>query len=108
MEGEDIENSIIYFFFLMIRRPPRSTLFPYTTLFRSDSREIINGCAPSSSLDNNYVDKNPNETDAKSADLNKHKVLYSFADIIKFKDAQRMIEERNDLATLIKHAISPP
>src|SRR5258707_14665154 len=27
-------NNII-FFFLMIRRPPRSTLFPYTTLFRS-------------------------------------------------------------------------
>src|SRR2546422_5358278 len=26
---------VIYFFFLMIRRPPRSTLFPYTTLFRS-------------------------------------------------------------------------
>src|SRR3712207_8858109 len=26
------------FFFLMIRRPPRSTLFPYTTLFRSDRR----------------------------------------------------------------------
>src|SRR2546430_12588429 len=25
------------FFFLMIRRPPRSTLFPYTTLFRSNS-----------------------------------------------------------------------
>src|SRR2546430_4026971 len=27
------------FFFLMIRRPPRSTLFPYTTLFRSIRRE---------------------------------------------------------------------
>src|SRR5437588_1946836 len=27
------------FFFLMIRRPPRSTLFPYTTLFRSRRRE---------------------------------------------------------------------
>src|SRR5258705_11522159 len=26
---------LLYFFFLMIRRPPRSTLFPYTTLFRS-------------------------------------------------------------------------
>src|SRR3989442_88491 len=26
---------IAFFFFLMIRRPPRSTLFPYTTLFRS-------------------------------------------------------------------------
>src|SRR3712207_4241221 len=29
----------IFFFFLMIRRPPRSTLFPYTTLFRSDSHK---------------------------------------------------------------------
>src|SRR2546430_10882704 len=26
---------LLHFFFLMIRRPPRSTLFPYTTLFRS-------------------------------------------------------------------------
>ena len=26
---------LVVFFFLMIRRPPRSTLFPYTTLFRS-------------------------------------------------------------------------
>ena len=30
-----MENKCEYFFFLMIRRPPRSTLFPYTTLFRS-------------------------------------------------------------------------
>src|SRR6266566_3781906 len=29
-----------FFFFLMIRRPPRSTLFPYTTLFRSDRRGL--------------------------------------------------------------------
>src|SRR5256885_15422129 len=28
-------NTLVSFFFLMIRRPPRSTLFPYTTLFRS-------------------------------------------------------------------------
>src|SRR5258707_15155396 len=28
--------SVSCFFFLMIRRPPRSTLFPYTTLFRSE------------------------------------------------------------------------
>src|SRR3712207_8871136 len=33
-----IRRSIaLFFFFLMIRRPPRSTLFPYTTLFRSDA-----------------------------------------------------------------------
>src|ERR1039457_7464418 len=31
-------SSSVLFFFLMIRRPPRSTLFPYTTLFRSKRR----------------------------------------------------------------------
>src|SRR2546428_9286399 len=31
---------ICFFFFLMIRRPPRSTLFPYTTLFRSDFQKL--------------------------------------------------------------------
>src|SRR3712207_9203394 len=30
-----VDIELFYFFFLMIRRPPRSTLFPYTTLFRS-------------------------------------------------------------------------
>src|SRR2546430_12389904 len=35
---------IISFFFLMIRRPPRSTLFPYTTLFRSCGRSS-GGCS---------------------------------------------------------------
>src|SRR2546426_4562261 len=30
-----VSSCVIFFFFLMIRRPPRSTLFPYTTLFRS-------------------------------------------------------------------------
>src|SRR3712207_5161346 len=32
--------NIGYFFFLMIRRPPRSTLFPYTTLFRSQGQAV--------------------------------------------------------------------
>src|SRR3712207_8426702 len=31
----------VFFFFLMIRRPPRSTLFPYTTLFRSVLFEVF-------------------------------------------------------------------
>src|SRR3989440_13068723 len=30
----------MFFFFLMIRRPPRSTLFPYTTLFRSGHKVV--------------------------------------------------------------------
>src|SRR4026208_182028 len=33
--------SFLFFFFLMIRRPPRSTLFPYTTLFRSTIAEAL-------------------------------------------------------------------
>src|SRR2546429_9998586 len=38
-------QDLLFFFFLMIRRPPRSTLFPYTTLFRSRvSRRL--GCRP--------------------------------------------------------------
>src|SRR2546430_17629793 len=40
VDRHNIKNSYMipivrFFFFLMIRRPPRSTLFPYTTLFRS-------------------------------------------------------------------------
>src|SRR2546426_7470115 len=35
-----VPATAIFFFFLMIRRPPRSTLFPYTTLFRSEIEEI--------------------------------------------------------------------
>src|SRR5437588_9464869 len=39
----------MFFFFLMIRRPPRSTLFPYTTLFRSrdiDQNPVVEVDAP--------------------------------------------------------------
>src|SRR5215204_6756785 len=35
-----IFSLFLFFFFLMIRRPPRSTLFPYTTLFRSLPAEV--------------------------------------------------------------------
>src|SRR3712207_8998769 len=37
-----------FFFFLMIRRPPRSTLFPYTTLFRSTVFGVAVAEAPAS------------------------------------------------------------
>src|SRR5206468_13127618 len=37
--SDDVASAMfVCFFFLMIRRPPRSTLFPYTTLFRSPAR----------------------------------------------------------------------
>src|SRR6266513_5102218 len=37
-----VHLSLFFFFFLMIRRPPRSTLFPYTTLFRSLAGSTLN------------------------------------------------------------------
>src|SRR5437763_8089870 len=49
---------VLLFFFLMLRRPPRSTLFPYTTLFRSSpclARNWANcsgvACSPSTAID---------------------------------------------------------
>src|SRR2546428_8585153 len=39
-------SSLIISFFLMIRRPPRSTLFPYTTLFRSHLLGCCAACLP--------------------------------------------------------------
>ena len=39
-------RSVFYFFFLMIRRPPRSTLFPYTTLFRSPAIAALSAAVP--------------------------------------------------------------
>src|SRR5689334_23702031 len=41
-----ISRCNFFFFFLMIRRPPRSTLFPYTTLFRSSQDRSGQLCAP--------------------------------------------------------------
>src|SRR5581483_12078806 len=35
---------LFFFFFLMIRRPPISTLFPYTTLFRSTHNPRVSAC----------------------------------------------------------------
>src|SRR6266702_7375036 len=62
------------FFFLMIRRPPRSTLFPYTTLFRSRARlprltcYLLAGFAVS-----------PSWLDRKSTRLNSSHVAISYA-----------------------------
>src|SRR6266516_354029 len=39
IETSELWVIVLVFFFLMIRRPPRSTLFPYTTLFRSYRNE---------------------------------------------------------------------
>src|SRR5687768_18163850 len=47
--------SLCFFFFLMLRRPPRSTLFPYTTLFRSEERSASNACIASTTRESSAV-----------------------------------------------------
>src|SRR3712207_9235077 len=84
------------FFFLMIRRPPRSTLFPYTTLFRSlssfetqaNNHSAIEG-RPSISADGRFVafatwatnlgTNNSTEIDRKSTRLNSSHANISYA-----------------------------
>src|SRR5438874_9269840 len=41
MLATSLMSFLLLFFFLMIRRPPRSTLFPYTTLFRSRTARVL-------------------------------------------------------------------
>src|SRR5438270_5996965 len=63
------------FFFLMIRRPPRSTLFPYTTLFRSTPGER---CSFGSSLKNEWA-RSREHIDRKSTRLNSSHSQISYA-----------------------------
>src|SRR5439155_11161926 len=56
-------DSFFSFFFFMIRRPPRSTLFPYTTLFRSKAN------VSASALDFGGVDCGGQDSDAKSVTI---------------------------------------
>src|SRR2546422_6787839 len=73
------------FFFLMIRRPPRSTLFPYTTLFRSilPGRRSRGGTFPGSVQDHEWArgEKHPAHSwsDRKSTRLNSSHGYISYA-----------------------------
>src|SRR5690349_23135237 len=64
------------FFFLMIRRPPRSTLFPYTTLFRSRGAEVG---APRPLGPDEGLDLGGGLLDRKSTRLNSSHVEISYA-----------------------------
>src|SRR5256885_11011379 len=84
---------ILHFFFLMIRRPPRSTLFPYTTLFRSalwliDARtlKVLRANAASESV-TGY------EADRKSTRLNSSHLVISYA-VFCLKKKNRPLQSR--------------
>src|SRR5438067_11317837 len=66
------------FFFLMIRRPPRSTLFPYTTLFRSRFVRSRHDCSTALRL-GREPDPALQHRDRKSTRLNSSHVSISYA-----------------------------
>src|SRR5436305_8243961 len=81
-----------FFYFLMLRRPPRSTLFPYTTLFRSldsrspaeiDSGEPLSdrraGLSGAEAQDSARGDAASQNLDRKSTRLNSSHVRISYA-----------------------------
>src|SRR5438067_10652695 len=63
----------------MIRRPPRSTLFPYTTLFRSRGSRAISSFRQALSRSTIVVGSPPNCGDRKSTRLNSSHVSISYA-----------------------------
>src|SRR5437870_13539686 len=67
-------NLFLFFFFLMIRRPPRSTLFPYTTLFRSGRAHRRRAPSP-----RRRRRVRPRLRDRKSTRLNSSHVAISYA-----------------------------
>src|SRR5438067_3561339 len=79
-------NHDLLFFFLMIRRPPRSTLFPYTTLFRSLTQFAADLLGPSAleaggrwAYELLRARGNSIEGDRKSTRLNSSHVSISYA-----------------------------
>src|SRR5688572_31872600 len=72
----------LFFFFLMIRRPPRSTLFPYTTLFRSRAQPAAAAAGLQLSVRARPPDRDgavPADRDRKSTRLNSSHSQISYA-----------------------------
>src|SRR5688572_32341938 len=64
-------NFFYLLFFLMIRRPPRSTLFPYTTLFRSRCLNRMNDLIPSFRAEGEVLFNGDNDSsDLTSGNIN--------------------------------------
>src|SRR5690348_18401796 len=88
------------FFFSMIRRPPRSTLFPYTTLFRSNMAE--QGRSPPCSWAGGWIDLSicRKRRDRKSTRLNSSHPSISYA-VFCLKKKKKLIGGAHDGQLLI-------
>src|SRR5437870_11294926 len=96
------------FFFLMIRRPPRSTLFPYTTLFRSN----LDGYAWLKTLNNPLLNWSDLlslilkfRRDRKSTRLNSSHVAISYA-VFCLKKKKRPVEQPMQFVIALEASIA--
>src|SRR5258705_5060083 len=88
-----MSSCFIFFFFLMIRRPPRSTLFPYTTLFRSGLGALrrLAGLLQHVSQAHAPVDAVAQHQDRKSTRLNSSHLGISYAVFCLKKKKKRQV-----------------
>src|SRR2546421_4055739 len=85
----------------MIRRPPRSTLFPYTTLFRSYRKKITD--SPAYRLNHEEVEKCLEEGDRKSTRLNSSHDQISYA-VFCLKKKKKDRQKRQHSAQLTRES----
>src|SRR5436190_14259801 len=97
-------SPLIYTFFLMIRQPPRSTLFPYTTLFRSRSRRA-NGIAnvpvprsPDRGRLHRRQERLPSGSTSRSEEHTSE--LQSHSDLV----CRLLLEKKKSLENMLSHA----
>src|SRR3712207_8705412 len=86
-------NETIFFFFLMIRRPPRSTLFPYTTLFRSCIKSVLEQTPPE--LASDIVDKGMVMTGGGS-------LIRNFPEMVEKYTSLKVILAENPLESVVR------
>src|SRR5260221_10901103 len=79
----EIPHGLFFFFFLMIRRPPRSPLFPYTTLFRSlglEGKFSVYHCAAVAMIDGEASEPQFSDTRVRSEEHTSE--LQSHSDLV--------------------------
>src|SRR5256885_7159126 len=110
-----ISVRLLIFFFLMIRRPPRSTLFPYTTLFRSPGLDCSPACKACGGVHAPRQLRRPEQPDRKSTRLNSRHLVNSYAVFcLKKKNPARgagpddVRPDDHRLLDLHRHTTAPP
>src|SRR2546422_8011972 len=94
----------------MIRRPPRSTLFPYTTLFRSPVVDLLEdgpgdlGVQPRAAVASQWQAFEEREGDRKSTRLNSSHVYISYAVFCLKKKNQRLDTKRDHMPRSLRSA----